>query len=1180
MGSYGQIWLNNITTGQPINSFYLGDKLSSGTYYQFEIGQASWNASDAGIGQNSDANTGWNWATASWYADGAGSNKQVQRDFSNFQFTAQGTWYITGRAKANSGDSWTYSDQTWNNNSVFSISTSAYYTVNALNTPTAQTATMASANSIHLAWNKSAQNNDVLVIRSTTNSFTVPTNGTSYVATNTIGTGTVVYKGNSTSGFTDTSLTPNTTYYYAFYSENYTYYSTAVTASATTLATISGYTASSGTYTGSSILINGSGFTGTSAVLIGGINATSFVVNSNTQISAVIGQNASGNTITVTNNSQNATYSPFTYQGYITTGTNWNTGSNWLGGSVPPSAASVTINTAFQDDISANVGTLTINDGITLQLTTGTNLTVSSNNGLTLGSGSGTSTIDLKGQTLTLSGGGNLSLNGSSRYITSSVAGGVLKITGATMVSNGGALTLDTNTKVDLQNGLDCGSGHFVTINGTLQINGGGYCTGHSPIYGSSSLLQYNAASNPYNRQLEWTSNTATIGTTPGYPNNVQVSNNTTLNYVNSGNLSPIGIAGNITIDSGCSLHMNYGSTTCGGALTIANNFTSAGTMSLGFSVGDDLKIGGNFSNTGTFNCNSRLVLFNSTTTGKTISGTITGTSKIDYLTFNGVGGSWSIANDLEISSALAVTNGSVDVNSSLTTTVGGAVTVTAPGTLTFEDQSSLLQTTFTGTNSGNITYKRTTPAIFNTDYTYWSSPVSGYTLGGVSPNTLPGMFYSFSATSTPANWKQESSATTMVAGVGYIIRGPEYTGTPPLNPIPFSTSFIGVPNNGTITTPITSSGDPTGTSNLIGNPYPSAISADLFLVANSGAIDVTLYFWTHNTQIQLATGITNGTAGSGLYAYTSDDYASYNLLGGVATALAAPSATNINAINTNIPSGKIAAGQGFFTTSFATSVAGTTNASFTNAMRVTGNNSQFFKLANTKDKTAISIEKDRIWLNLTNSQGAFKQTLVGYMTGATNGYDPSFDGESLDGNQFIDFYSINQDKKLTIQGRAVPFNENDVVPLGFSTTIDGTLTINIGQIDGLLTDQTVYIEDKITNTFFDLKSGSYTFTTTSGTFNDRFALHYTDKNLGINTVVQKTDEVLISSSENQIKINSTNETISSITVYDITGKKILFKENINKTDITLDKLSRQNNVILVKVILANDQQSTHKVIF
>jgi hypothetical protein len=37
---------------------------------------------------------------------------------------------------------------------------------------------------------------------------------------------------------------------------------------------------------------------------------------------------------------------------------------------------------------------------------------------------------------------------------------------------------------------------------------------------------------------------------------------------------------------------------------------------------------------------------------------------------------------------------------------------------------------------------------------------------------------------------------------------------------------FTGVPNNGLVTVPIGAS----GTSNLVGNPYPSALDANLFL--------------------------------------------------------------------------------------------------------------------------------------------------------------------------------------------------------------------------------------------------------------------------------------------------------------------------------------------------------------
>jgi hypothetical protein len=39
-----------------------------------------------------------------------------------------------------------------------------------------------------------------------------------------------------------------------------------------------------------------------------------------------------------------------------------------------------------------------------------------------------------------------------------------------------------------------------------------------------------------------------------------------------------------------------------------------------------------------------------------------------------------------------------------------------------------------------------------------------------------------------------------------------------------------------------------------------------------------------------------------------------------------------------------------------------------------------------------------------TNTQGAFKQLLLGYVTGATNNYDRGYDALSLNGNSFINF--------------------------------------------------------------------------------------------------------------------------------------------------------------------------------
>lgn len=519
------------------------------------------------------------------------------------------------------------------------------------------------------------------------------------------------------------------------------------------------------------------------------------------------------------------------------------------------------------------------------------------------------------------------------------------------------------------------------------------------------------------------------------------------------------------------------------------------------------------------------------------------------------------------------VKSGNVTIASGKTMTITNGVKVTG-GSLTFKNNASLVQTNDDAVNTGSISYIRTNTTSRETDYTYWSSPVKLPKLIDVSPQTLSGFFYSFNASAN--NWIYVNPYTnSMVPGKGYIFRGPYYTGIPASGF--YDAPFVGVPNNGEIEIDIA------GYSNLIGNPYPSALDADSFLIANRGVLQGTLYFWTHSTAIRAAVGASN--EGSGTFVYISDDYASYNLTGGVGTEIkkiiktgnTTPSGEN----ESNRPSGKIAAGQGFFATGKAAG-----QAIFKNSMRVgvevtTGSNSndQFFKVAKSS-KNTNTIEKNRVWLNLTNDKGAFKQVLVGYITDATNGYDNTFDGGNNNGNQFVNFYSINENKNLTIQGRALPFDENDVVPLGYSSVIQGSFSISIDEVDGMLTSENIYLEDKSKNTIHDLKKSSYTFETEKGTFNDRFVLRYKDRTLSSADFELNDSSVIIAKVKNELKIKSETETISQIAIFDLLGRKVFEKAAINSNDFETSAIKLSNQMFVVKVTLANGKLISKKVMY
>ncbi len=566
-----------------------------------------------------------------------------------------------------------------------------------------------------------------------------------------------------------------------------------------------------------------------------------------------------------------------------------------------------------------------------------------------------------------------------------------------------------------------------------------------------------------------------------------------------------------------------------------------------------------------------------STTTGNVvinpvITSTYTGTTWSVTPTIDMIGiinSNTAIATNVELCSCTVNTGIVAAVASGVTLKLQDKLTVN--GTLTFENNASLVQVNDV-VNVGNIKYQRLTTPIRNTDYTYWSSPVLGFTLGGVSPRTLNGKFYSYEVLVGSEDWKQESSATIMSVGKGYIVRGPETTnGTVPWPVGQYPATFNGIPNNGNYSL----LGIFPDKSYLIGNPYPSALDANKFLTDNAGVLDGTLYFWTHNTSI----GVGVSSPGSGVFAYSGDDYASYNLTGGTATAVA-PSDADKSAANPYIPTGKIASGQSFFASS-KVSITGS-SILFDNSMRVgvaaiSGTNSQFFRTAK-NSKTASVVEQNRVWLNLFNNEGAFKQALVGYVSGATNNYDNGFDGETFDANEFVDFYSVNQNVNLVIQGRALPFDENDEVQLGFRSSAVGNFNIGIDQIDGILKTQNIFVEDKLLNIVHDLKTAPYAFTTQAGTFNDRFVLRFTQKTLGVDSVSPLENGIFITKYKNELKIKSETETIERITVFDILGRKIFDKQSINSTEFRIVNNNITQQILIVKVVLENGNVISKKI--
>jgi hypothetical protein len=523
------------------------------------------------------------------------------------------------------------------------------------------------------------------------------------------------------------------------------------------------------------------------------------------------------------------------------------------------------------------------------------------------------------------------------------------------------------------------------------------------------------------------------------------------------------------------------------------------------------------------------------------------------------------------VAKSISVTNtASVTVTKDNSIKVKENVTVGTSASFLLENAASLIQID-NSTNIGNITMKRNTN-ITKMDYVYWSSPVENFNVSQVSPNSS--LIYKWLPTVATnlngfGNWANASNEI-MTKGKGYIVRGPNHfsNATSQL----FTATFIGTPNNGTITTPITR-GNYTGPNyfsgnvkvtedddnwNLIGNPYPSAIDVVKFLKANP-ALDGYVHVWTHSTPI--SAGNSSPFYGNFTYNYSSTDYIKINATG-----------SSINTFKS-----VVGAAQGFFVKMLNTTPTATSTATFTNDMR--GEqvaNNQFFRTTNEVTSTTED-EKHRIWLNLVAPNQLASSTLIGYVTDATDGVDRIFDAESKHKANF-EMYSLIGSQSFNIQGKALPFTDNDEISLGYTTNQEGIHTFGLAAVDGVFEgNQTIFLKDLEFGIVHNLKEAPYTFTSVSGRFHNRFVLVFNNETLGNEDFIT-TNGVTVYTN-NTINVTASSN-IKSVTVYDVLGRTLETVRNVNNTTVSLNGLAKTQSALVVVIELENNAVLSKKIIF
>ena len=404
---------------------------------------------------------------------------------------------------------------------------------------------------------------------------------------------------------------------------------------------------------------------------------------------------------------------------------------------------------------------------------------------------------------------------------------------------------------------------------------------------------------------------------------------------------------------------------------------------------------------------------------------------------------------------------------------------------------------------------------------------------------------YSNNQSDSYSLWEHVGSTNPIKVGEGYTMKGPG-TGSVSTDK---NYVFQGTPNNGDILLPITAGND-----YLIGNPYPSAIDADIFINDNldsaGGALNGTLYFWEHFG------------GGSHIYREYQGGYGTYNLSGG-APAIAGSHTASDPAVSglgtgTKTPTKNIPVGQGFFVTATSSTDIKFNNNQRTFATETNSSTSIFLRGTAQKTTTATtdsSLEdlRTKLRLNYNSPNGYIRQLLTTIDENATIQNDRGYDAPLIEDNEEDMFWTIG-DNSFVIQG-IDEATETTALPLSVKTQTAGEVVISLAELKYPTDGFELYLKDNLTQTYHDLlENSSYTTSVEEGITANRFEIVFAKptNTLGISDNEITQDAVSMYYNPSDAAIHITNP--DSFSIENITGTNILGQNVLNKILNSSDK--------------------------
>jgi len=426
------------------------------------------------------------------------------------------------------------------------------------------------------------------------------------------------------------------------------------------------------------------------------------------------------------------------------------------------------------------------------------------------------------------------------------------------------------------------------------------------------------------------------------------------------------------------------------------------------------------------------------------------------------------------------------------------------------------------------------------------------------------------------SDWVQVGSSSSINAGEGFTMKGSSGTDATSVGGVQNNPDgkkqrydFRGKPNDGTIEIPVLS-----GEWTLTGNPYPSAIDLQAFLIGELNCTG-TAYFWEQDK-----------TVNSHYLADYKGGYGTYSLLD---VYVRAPFYSYDSAGNpiTNIQTGtggdykrKFAPiGQGFM---IEGKLGATGNVQMKNSYRVfvkegVANNSEFARIKNVKRTVASSNNLPQIRFNTLLNYGPVSQMVLAFDPTSTDGVDRSDSLSPNDGP--ANNYFVIDDNEYIIE--VMPFGVDKKIPVGFRNYAEANYKITVNEILNFPEVSNVYLHDKTTDLYYDIKNSFFDLTLPAGTYNTRYEITFKNGALGVDDIQSERFLVQQDNINKNLIINNPSQIeLSNCSLYDVVGRLVFSKDKLgDDTTYTFPTANLSNGIYIVKLTTNDISEKGQKII-